>query len=93
MHIKPKNKMYFLNKFLIHSSKPYIIKYVNYKLPPPPKISQPSIYCQPSPYILVGLQQGREGAGIYQWSTPSSQVSCISQGNSLQLKGFLELII
>lgn len=36
MHIKPKNKMYFLNKFLIHSSKPYIIKYVNYKLPPPP---------------------------------------------------------
>lgn len=91
MHIKPKNKMYFLNKFLIHSSKPYIIKYVNYKLPPPKFHSL--AFTANRPYILVGIQQGREGTGIYQWSTPSSQVSCISQGNSLQLKGFLELII
>lgn len=60
MHIKPKNKMYFLNKFLIHSSKPYIIKYVNYKLSPLPQISQPS-HLLPTQSLHLGRPSARQG--------------------------------
>lgn len=60
MHIKPKNKMYFLNKFLIHSSKPYIIKYVNYKLPPPPP-NITAYHLLPTQTLHLGRPSARQG--------------------------------